>query len=118
ADSREFIRQGRGLVKSEKFNEAMSPLDHAIDSDPWSAIAYNLRGYVQLRLKHYDQAVADCTEAIRLQPTFLNAYENRASARRHQGDREGAKDDARKVADLLTDPQKPVAPNSSLSAKR
>jgi hypothetical protein len=48
----------------------------------------------------------------------LNAYENRASARRHQGDSAGAQEDARKVLDLLAGPAKPAATNSSLSAKR
>jgi hypothetical protein len=62
--------------------------------------------------------VSDCSEAIRLQPNFLNAYENRASARRHQGDSAGAQEDARKVADLLAGPVKPATANSSLSAKR
>jgi len=71
-----------------------------------------------LRLLQFDQAVADCSEAIRLQPNFLNAYENRASARRHLGDRAGAQEDARKVSDLLAGPQKPAAANSSLTAKR
>jgi hypothetical protein len=66
----------------------------------------------------FDQAVADCSEAIRLQPNFSNAYENRASARRHKGDNAGAQQDARKVSDLLAGPQKPAIANASLSAKR
>jgi Flp pilus assembly protein TadD len=118
ADAQPYVRQGRELVQKDQFNQALSPLDRAIDTDPWSAPAYNLRGYARLRLKQFDQAVADCSEAIRLQPTFLNAYENRSSARRHQGDSAGAQEDARKVADLLAGPQKPAVANSSLSAKR
>jgi len=118
ADANQYVRQGRELVQKNQFHEALSPLDHAIDADPWSAAAYNLRGYAHLRLLQFDQAVADCSEAIRLQPTFLNAYENRASARRHQGDRAGAQEDVRKIADLLAGPQKSAAVHSSLSAKR
>ena len=118
ASAQQFVQQGRELVQKNQFNEALSPLDHAIDTDPWSAPAYNLRGYAHLRLLQFDQALADCNEAIRLQPNFLNAYENRASARRHLGDNAGAQQDARKVADLLAGPQKPAAANSSLSAKR
>jgi len=118
ADAQQYVRQGRELIQKDQFTAAMKPLDRAIDSDPWSAPAYNLRGYAHLRLHQFDQAVADCSEAIRLQPNFLNAYENRASARRHLGDRAGAQADARKVADLLAGPQKPAASNSSLSAKR
>ncbi len=118
ANAQQYVQQGRELVQKNQFNEALGPLDRAIDTDPWSAPAYNLRGYAHLRLLQFDQAVADCSEAIRLQPNFLNAYENRASARRHKGDYAGAQEDARKVADLLAGPQKLAAANSSLSAKR
>jgi Flp pilus assembly protein TadD len=118
ASAQQFVQQGRELVQKNQFNEALSPLDRAIDADPWSAPAYNLRGYAHLRLLQFDQALADCNEAIRLQPNFLNAYENRASARRHLGDNAGAQQDARKVSDMLAGPQKPAAANSSLSAKR
>ncbi len=118
ASAQQYVQQGRELVQKNQFNEALSPLDRAIDTDPWSAPAYNLRGYAHLRLLQFDQAVADCSEAIRLQPNFSNAYENRASARRHLGDNVGAQQDARKVSDLLTGPQKPAAAKSSLSAQR
>jgi Flp pilus assembly protein TadD len=118
ADAQQYIQQGRQMIQKDQFGEALGSLDRAVDTDPWSAPAYNLRGYAHLRLRQFDQAVADCTEAIRLQPSFLNAYENRSSARRHQGDRAGAQEDALKVADLLAGPQKPAAANSSLSAKR
>jgi Flp pilus assembly protein TadD len=118
ASAQQYVQQGRELVQKNQFNEALSPLDHAIDSDPWSAPAYNLRGYAHLRLLQFDQALADCNEAIRLQPSFSNAYENRASARRHLGDNAGAQQDARKVADLLAGPPKPAVANSSLSAQR
>jgi tetratricopeptide (TPR) repeat protein len=118
ADAQQYVQQGRELVQKDQFSQAIGPLDRAIDTDPWSAAAYNLRGYAHLRLKQYEQAAADCSEAIRLQPNFLNAYENRSSARRHQGDRAGAQEDARKVADLLAEPQKSSTPNSPLSAKR
>jgi len=118
ASAQQYVQQGRELVQKNKFLEAISPLERAIDTDPWSAPAYNLRGYAHLRLRQFDQAVADCSEAIRLQPNFLNAYENRASARRHKGDNVGAQQDARKVSDLLAGPQKPAIVNASLSAKR
>jgi len=118
ANAQQYVQQGRELIQKDQFSEAMSPLDRAIDNDPWSAPAFNLRGYAHLRLLQFDQAVSDCSEAIRLQPNFLNAYENRASARRHKGDNVGAQQDARKVVDLLAGPVKPAAANSSLSAKR
>jgi tetratricopeptide (TPR) repeat protein len=118
ANAQQLVQQGRELIQKDQFTQALGPLDRAIDTDPWSAPAYNLRGYAHLRLFQFDQAVSDCSEAIRLQPNFLNAYENRASARRHKGDNVGAQQDARKVSDLLAGPQKPAVANASLSAKR
>ena len=73
ADAQQYVQQGRELIQKNQFNQALSHLDRAIDADPWSAAAYNLRGYAHLRLLQFEQAIADCSEAIRLQPNFLNA---------------------------------------------
>ncbi len=48
---------------------------------PRSAMDFSLRGSAWLRKGDYDQAVADLTAAIRLDPTDANAYINRATAR-------------------------------------
>ena len=47
---------------------------------PENAPAYGTRGRAYLFKDDYDQAIADCTEAIRLDPAFSEAYDVRAAA--------------------------------------
>ena len=49
------------------------------DSGQWSMV-YTFRGSVWLARQVLDKAIADFTEAIRLEPLYLQAYNNRALA--------------------------------------
>jgi tetratricopeptide (TPR) repeat protein len=70
---------------------------------------------VNLRLKDFDHAVADFSQAIELNSGYLNAYQNRAVARRHSGDRAGAAADDRKAAELASSTRSGAA---SVTARR
>jgi Flp pilus assembly protein TadD len=48
--------------------------------------ALNNRGISRYQLKDYDGAIADLSEAIRLNPKDPHAYNNRAAALRMKGD--------------------------------
>jgi tetratricopeptide (TPR) repeat protein len=74
--------------------------NQAIQLDPNMAVALNARCYAHLRLHQYDQALTDCTEAIRLNPGYANAYRNRSVAKHFAGDKAGSLEDSRHAGEL------------------
>jgi Flp pilus assembly protein TadD len=68
--------------------------------DPNNAVPYYDRGIAYYWLKHYEKAVEDYTEAIRLQPNYWQAYGNRANAYQQLGETEKARRDLARAKEL------------------
>jgi tetratricopeptide (TPR) repeat protein len=64
------------------------------------ADVYNNRGIAHYKRREYEEAIADCTEAIRLDPNHTKAYGNRGDVYRELGQHEKAIADLDKAIEL------------------
>ena len=87
--------KGRELIKvGGKEKEAMDALTKAIEKFERHAQAYERRGYVNLKLKNYDDAIYDFSKSIDLNPKICQPHLGRAKVRMIQNDWKSA------IADL------------------
>ncbi|MEM8781116.1 MAG: tetratricopeptide repeat protein [Cyanobacteria bacterium P01_G01_bin.49] len=82
------------------YTDAISLLDQLISSQPDSAVDYNNRGLMYLKLGEYDQAMADFNRSITLNPRLDRAYNNRANCQAVQGNLDEAIADYETALDL------------------
>jgi tetratricopeptide (TPR) repeat protein len=93
-------QRGRDLIQQKKYREAIEELSEALRQQPDLALAYNARGYAYSLLRDFPHAIADYDAAIRINPKYVNAYQNRRAARSSSGDKAGAAADAEKLREL------------------
>ena len=72
-------------MMEDKFEQAIAELTVAIEMNPNHALATNARGYSQMRLGRYTEALRDFDRALAFDPNYQNAKQNRAAARRSLG---------------------------------
>jgi tetratricopeptide (TPR) repeat protein len=97
-------QQGRQLLQEGQFAAAIQKLSEALELDPTLALALNARGYAHFRLKQVPEALADFDQALKINSGYVNAYQNRAAARRAAGDKAGADADLGKARELAPAP--------------
>lgn len=86
---------GRELVKEKGMEEeAMESLNRAIDKFERHALAYERRGYINFRLRNFDDAMYDFTKSIDINPNIPEPYWGRANTKIKKQDVKGA------IADL------------------
>lgn len=86
-------RKGNECFKANEFEDSILYYSRSIFVRPSNAVVWANRAMAYLRLKQFDKAEADCTEAIRLDPTYIKAISRRAMTRHKRGKyREAAKD--------------------------
>lgn len=85
-----LFHQGVEAYQRREYQQAIDRFTDAIEQDPSPpnaklAAAYSNRCLVHLELNHYPQAIADCTQSIRLNPANVESYLNRGLAQYRAG---------------------------------
>jgi tetratricopeptide (TPR) repeat protein len=96
---------GLGWLKAQDaapIERALTLFSEAIAENPTER-NYKLRGGLRSTVGQFDGAIADFTEAIRINPDSFHAYGERAIARAGQRDLDGAIDDCNIVIRLTAD---------------
>lgn len=97
----DYHRRGRDLLAQKHYRDAVAELTRAIGQKSDFSLALNARGFAYYMLHDYSRANADLDEAIRLNPHYVNAFQNRVHARKAAGDLKGSTADANQVKTLL-----------------
>ncbi|XP_072942365.1 RNA polymerase II-associated protein 3 isoform X2 [Epargyreus clarus] len=92
--------RGNKFVKVERWDDAIACYDRAIQLVKNDAIYYANRGLCYLKKDSLHQAESDCTEALRLDPTYVKALQRRATAREKLGSLRAASNDLMEVLKL------------------
>ncbi|XP_037295135.1 RNA polymerase II-associated protein 3-like isoform X1 [Manduca sexta] len=92
--------RGNTFVKLAKWDEAIACYNRAIELVKDDAIYYANRGLCYLKKDSLHLAESDCTEALRLDPTYVKALQRRAAARERLGSLRAAATDLTRVLEL------------------
>ena len=85
--------QGNEYFKQKKFAEAVECYSRSIALLP-TAVAFANRAMAYLKLRRFEEAENDCTEALNLDDRYVKAYSRRITARKGLGKLKEAMDDA------------------------
>lgn len=101
--------EGNGLFKSGKYQQAYDIYTQALEIDPLnkgtnSKILQN-RALCSKSLKKYTDAIADCDQAIKLDPSYIKAKRTRAKALGESGKWQEAVNDLKSIHE--TNPEEP-----------
>ncbi|KAG7301223.1 hypothetical protein JYU34_014111 [Plutella xylostella] len=107
--------RGNAFVKQEKWDDAITCYNRAIELVTDDAIYYANRGLCHLKKDSLHQAEKDCTEALRLDPTYVKALQRRATAREKLGSLRAASHDLNQV--LALEPHNAAARNQLRAIK-
>ncbi|XP_027934386.1 RNA polymerase II-associated protein 3 isoform X1 [Vigna unguiculata] len=84
---------GNEFFKQKKFKEARDCYSRSIALSP-TAVAYANRAMANIKLRRFQEAEDDCTEALDLDDRYIKAYSRRATARKELGKIKESMEDA------------------------
>jgi len=71
-----FMEQGHAYAQKGNYKKALKCYNKVIAEDANHIEAYYHRGQIHYELRHYNAAIADSREALRINPAYQNAYFN------------------------------------------
>ncbi|KAL5203254.1 hypothetical protein ABZP36_014206 [Zizania latifolia] len=96
--------QGNEYFKQKRFAQAIESYSRSIGLSP-TAVAFANRAMAYLKLRRFEEAENDCTEALNLDDHYVKAYSRRITARKELGKLKEAMDDAEFAVSI--DPNNP-----------
>ncbi|EXJ64293.1 hypothetical protein A1O7_00629 [Cladophialophora yegresii CBS 114405] len=91
------------MFKRGKYSDAVAAYTEAITIDPTNKVTnaklLGNRAMARIKIKEYDEAVADCDQALKLDPSYMKARRTRAKATGESGDWEQAVKDLKALAE-------------------
>ncbi|XP_024191297.1 RNA polymerase II-associated protein 3 isoform X2 [Rosa chinensis] len=84
---------GNEYFKQKKFKEAIDCYSRSIALSP-TAVAFANRAMSYIKIKRFQEAENDCTEALNLDDRYIKAYSRRATARKELGKLKASIEDA------------------------
>ncbi|KAJ1692057.1 hypothetical protein LUZ63_008755 [Rhynchospora breviuscula] len=90
---------GNEYFKQKKFSEAIDCYSRSIALSP-TAVAFANRAMAYLKIKRFEEAETDCTEALNLDDRYVKAYSRRATARKELGKLKEAMEDAESAVSI------------------
>jgi Flp pilus assembly protein TadD len=96
----EIFDQGVAHLQEDELALALEAFTKAIALDQGLAVAYNGRAVVHALLGNIDRGIADCSEAIRLEPEDPKFYRTRGLIYREIGDGPNAEVDLARASQL------------------
>lgn len=66
--------QGNAFLKDQKYDDAIDSYTKAIELDGTNAVFYSNRAQVHIKMENYGLAIADCDEALKVDPNMIKAY--------------------------------------------
>jgi tetratricopeptide (TPR) repeat protein len=108
--ARELESRGFTLLACGRPAEAVAALTRALEAGASDPALYHNRGVGYTLLNQLDRALADYSEAIRLDPSHARAYEARARVYLQRGDVVRSQADAERAAELTRPDGRAVLP--------
>ena len=99
-DAAFYVSRGNDYAKKDRYDEAISNYNKALEINPRYALAYCDRGAAYAKKGHYDEAISDFTKALEINPKFAGAHHNRGLTYGRKGQYDEAISDFTKALEI------------------